>query len=214
MASKQRSNLSVYTAPLQSALRVACTGRLPQTSGGKALFILLSASTLFPGVTHAAVPQGAKCHVLIKGSCMSLEGLWKVKEGKPLHDDDVRKVSRTLKIDEVPRESHQPMMFEFGLEVFRARGAYTGIGGQFEIKDHVGAVGVYSGPSDSAKGKMCTLVFLPISASKLAVTSFGLCEQGHQTSPDGIYFKVQAPTLKPSNPPFEKGRAKSVAPFK
>lgn len=173
------------------------------------LFALMSAYMSFLGLAYAAAPQGAKCHVLVKSSCVSLEGLWKVKEGKPLPYDDVRKVSRTLKIDAVPRESGQ-LMLAFELEVARARGSYTGIGGQFEIKDNIG---VYSAPSDGEKGKMCTLVFLPISVSKLSVTSFGVCEQGHQTSPDGIYFKVHASKSKPSSLPFEKGRAKSGTPL-
>lgn len=161
----------------------------------QASWLLLCA--LICGITYAAQPLQEKCHVLISKQCINLVGTWKVDHGKKSSPD-------TLLIKAAENRSK----FSFEIEITRG-GSYTSFGGEFQLKN---TVELYSGPNTIESDKQCTLVFLPLSATKMSVTSFGTCEEGFRASPDGTYTKAMALRSEPSNPPLNNGRAKNGAP--
>ena len=140
----------------------------------KSLIVPLMFSLLACGLVHAEQSAQDPCHVLASKQCVNLEGKWYVDEGKGVSPD----------VLEIAAKNRG--WFSFMLEVVRG-GSMTHIEGEFQVK---GDIGLYMGPSEAEKGKLCALVFLPLSPTKIQVTSFGECEEGHGAHPDGIYTKA------------------------
>jgi hypothetical protein len=123
---------------------------------------------------EAAEPRDKACHVLLASRrCVDLSGKWQGDQG-------VKFAGLQIKTPTTPST------FPFVLEVATAAGSLTLIEGSFELELDVG---LFSKRSLSSVESSCTLVFIPKSPTRLEVVSFGDCEEGHGTSPQGTYDK-------------------------